>query len=155
MTSATCSREPSAFTRLTASTRPATSDTAITAHRRASTLRVRLTPSTSWLQIHRRASYRLPVAQEGVHVAGEHLERHAVAAALRQDQVGVLLGGLHVEVVHGLDRAAVLRDHALGRAAALVDVALEPPDEALVRRGVNEHLQVHAAPQLRGVEHQY
>src|SRR5690554_4082227 len=66
----------------------------------------------------------------------------------------MLLGGFHVEVVHGLDGAAVLRDHALGGAAALVDVALQAPDEALVRRGVHEHLEVHAPPQLRGVEYQ-
>src|SRR5690606_17186280 len=90
----------------------------------------------------------------GLHVVHEHLDGDVVAPALRHDQVGVLLRGLDVEVVHRLDRAAVLVDHALGAAPALGDVALEAADEALVGRRVDEHLEVEAAPHLRLVEHE-
>ena len=73
----------------------------------------------------------------------QQVDRHRVVAAERNDDVRVALARLDELEVHRLDRGLVLIDHRLHGAAALGHVALQATDEARVRIGVDEHLDVH------------
>ena len=81
--------------------------------------------------------------------AGQQSDGHLVVAPLRDDDVGVALGGFDELQVHGLQHPRVAFHHVLRGAAAFHDVALDDPYEAFVGVGVHEHLQVHLRPQLR------
>lgn len=52
----------------------------------------------------------------------DHVQRHQIVPALQHDNVGVLPGGLHELLVHGLDGGQVLGHHRLQRAATLLHV---------------------------------
>src|SRR5690606_18145423 len=107
MTTATSTSVPSAAMRRATRSAAGTSDSRTTNHR------TRLMPAPS-----------LPLPDARLDVVHQHLDGGEVPPALGHDEVGVLLGGLHVHVVHGLHGVAVLVDDALRAAAALGDVAL-------------------------------
>ena len=90
-----------------------------------------------------------------LHEDAQHVQRHLVLTTFRQDEVGVLLGRLNEKVVHRLDASAVLVDDALRAPPALANVALQAPDEALVRRRVYEDAQREAFAQGRLVEDEH
>ena len=67
--------------------------------------------------------------------------------ALGNDDVGVLAARLDEGDVHGPHRAQVLADDRFQAALALLEVALQPADEAQVAVGVDEDLDVHQVAQ--------
>ena len=82
------------------------------------------------------------------HPLDQHVQRHGVFAALRDDQVGLALAGLHKLLVHRLDGGQVLGHHAVQRAAAAFYVPDDAPQNAHVGVGVHKHLDVHQVAQL-------
>src|SRR5262249_28022198 len=75
---------------------------------------------------------RSSLAQEVLDLHLEQVDGDAVVPAFGKDDVGVALGGLDELQVHGAHALLILADHRVGRAAALVDVALQTADEAHV-----------------------
>src|SRR5690606_18811078 len=76
----------------------------------------------------------------------DHLDRHAVVAALRDDHVRVAHAGLHELEVHRPHGGDVLPDHGFDGAAALGHVPLEAADQPHIR--VYEDADVHEPPEL-------
>lgn len=72
----------------------------------------------------------------------EHVEGDEVVPSFGDDQVRVALGGLDVQLVHGLDGRQVLPFHGFEGPPALDDVALDPAQDAHVGIGVDEDLDV-------------
>jgi len=70
-----------------------------------------------------------------------------VAAALRHDQVREALGRFDEFPVHGLEDPGVALHDCLCRPATFDDIALDDPDETLVRICIHEDLQVHHVAQ--------
>ena len=87
--------------------------------------------------------------------AYDEIERHGVFAALRHDDVGVLLRRLHVLFVHGLDGVLPLLHNAAHRAAALFGVAQHAPGKTHVGVGIHKHADVHEIGERRIGEDQY
>lgn len=67
---------------------------------------------------------------------GQHLHRSGVLAAVGYNDVCVALAGFHKGFVHRLDGSQVLLDHAVQTAAALLYVAYQTVQDALVGIGV-------------------
>ena len=82
-----------------------------------------------------------------------HGDGAGVIAAVGDDDVGKLLGGLDEFVVHGLEHVAILVDEHLQRMATLGDVALQHTQETLVGPGIDKYLEVHQVAQTLVVEH--
>src|SRR5258708_35995672 len=76
------------------------------------------------------------------HPGYKHFYCHSVITALRYDKVGVALAWLDKIEVHRAYRFQILFDHRRDLAATLIYVPAQPPDEADVRVGVNEHFYV-------------
>ena len=75
-----------------------------------------------------------------------------VVAAVGDDDVGKLLGGLYEFVVHGFEHVAVFGDEHFEGMAALGYVAHDDAQEALVGFGIYVNLQVHLVAQALVVE---
>ena len=71
--------------------------------------------------------------------AYDEIERHGVFAALRHDDVGILLRRLHVLFVHGLDGVLPLLHNAAHRAAALFGVAQHTSGKTHVGVGIHKY----------------
>ena len=74
----------------------------------------------------------LPRPQQHLQPADDHLHRHAVVAAAGDDDVGVALAGFDELQVHGPHGIEVLLDDGVEGTAAVVHVALQSADEAVV-----------------------
>src|SRR5258705_7984487 len=77
-----------------------------------------------------RPSFRL--GQEGADLRLHEIDRHQVVAPFGDDEVGVALRGLDELQMHRAHARFVLSDYLVQRAAALGEIALQPPDEANV-----------------------
>ena len=70
---------------------------------------------------------------------GQHLDGGGVLAAVGHNDVCIALAGLYKGFVHGLDRGQVLVDDAVQAAAALLHVAHQTAQDALVGVGVHKN----------------
>ena len=64
-------------------------------------------------------------------------------SAIRDDDVGILLGGFDELIVHGLQHVAILADEHLQRVSTLGDVTCDDTQQALVGLGIYKYLDVH------------
>ena len=86
--------------------------------------------------------------------ADDHIQGHHVFATLRHHQMGILLAGLHILLVHGLDGLLVLLQHALQRPAPLGHVPADPAAQPDVRIGVHKDPHIHQFPQFPVLKNQ-
>ena len=75
-----------------------------------------------------------------------HQGEGLVVFAAVEDDVRVGFGGLHVGVMHRLDRGEILLDDAVQIAAAVADVPSGAAQDALVGVGLYVDLQIHTGP---------
>src|SRR3990170_2549601 len=80
--------------------------------------------------------------QQGSNPGDDHVHGDGVQAAFGDDHVGVALGRFDELQVHRTHRHLILLDDRGDRPPALLDVALQPADEAHVGIGIDEDLDV-------------
>ncbi len=78
-----------------------------------------------------------------LHPSDDHVNCDLVPAALRDDDIRELLRGLDKGLVHRLDGGEVLVDDRIQRAAALLYIALDSPQDADIRVGIDENFDIH------------
>ena len=81
----------------------------------------------------------------------QNIDGYRIRAALWNNQVGIRLGRLNMEVVHGLDDGLIAIDEVLNRASTFDDIAAQDTDEALVAVGIDKDLHVEDSTN-RGID---
>src|SRR5262249_20688829 len=85
--------------------------------------------------------------EHGMPARGPKLQRRLLRRARRDDEDGVAPRGLDELQVHRPRRGEVLALHGVEGAAALLQVAAQPAEDAQGGVGVDEELDVHEPPQ--------
>src|SRR5215467_2693301 len=93
-------------------------------------------------------------SQNRFYLAGDQVDADGVEAALGNYYVGVSLGWFHELEMHWPDGHHVLFDHRLERPPSLMNVAIQPANEANIGVGIDKNLEVHQAAQSRITEDQ-
>ena len=88
----------------------------------------------------------------GENVHAHHLYGALVVAAVRDDDVGILLCRFDELIVHRFEDVAIFRDQHFQRMSAFGDVALNDAQKAFVGLSVNKNLEVHEVAQVFVVE---
>lgn len=83
-----------------------------------------------------------------------HFERDLIVAALRDDDIRIALARLNELLVHRLHRCEILVHHAVKAAAAVTHIAHDAAQDAHVRVGVDENLDIHKIAQLTALENE-
>ena len=81
-----------------------------------------------------------------------HFERDLIIATLRNDNVRIALARFHKLLVHGLDGGEILVHHAVKAAATVTHIAHDTAQDAHVRVGVDENLDIHKIAQFAALE---
>ena len=84
----------------------------------------------------------------------DQVQGHQVVAPLQHHDVGILPGGLHELLVHGLHRGQILGHHRLHGAPPLLHVPQGPAENAHIGVGLHEDLDIQQVPQLFILEDQ-
>ena len=84
----------------------------------------------------------------GLDVLADDADALHVLTALRNDDVGILLGGFDELLVHGFQHREIAVEHHVDRTTAFHHVAQDVADESFIGVGVYKNLQVHHVAQL-------